>query len=237
MMADMLAILYDVHGNLPALEAVIEDAEAAGAERFVLGGDEASFGAWPAECVERLDRLDAAARIRGNWERWQAGAGDPPPDIPVVQGALADVRAALDGETVARLGALPPDAVVDGALFCHGAPGSDMLAFEPEGNPDDDANLLNGVAQRRVVFGHTHIQFGRMTGGGTELVNPGSVGLPFDGDERAAYALMDGGRLELRRVGYDHPRAVIALEQLDRPWADVTARRLREARFDVATAS
>ncbi len=60
----MLALLYDIHGNLPALEAVLEDAEGAGADRFILGGDYAAFGAWPAETVERLRGLDAALAAR-----------------------------------------------------------------------------------------------------------------------------------------------------------------------------
>ena len=65
----MLALLYDIHGNLPALEAVLEDAEGAGADRFILGGDYAAFGAWPAETVERLRGLDARW-LRGNVDRW-----------------------------------------------------------------------------------------------------------------------------------------------------------------------
>src|SRR2546421_5375015 len=94
----MVAILYDVHGNLPALEAVLADAEAAGAERFVLGGDYALFGAWPAETVERLRELDAEW-IRGNGERWTAHP-NAAPDDEVVQGAIAYCREQL-GDTVA----------------------------------------------------------------------------------------------------------------------------------------
>jgi diadenosine tetraphosphatase ApaH/serine/threonine PP2A family protein phosphatase len=112
-----------------------------------------------------------------------------------------------------------------------------MTPFLPDGSPDDDAPLLAGVAERRVVFGHTHVQFSRVGGGGVELVNPGSVGLPWDGDGRAAYALLDGERVELRRVAYDAERAAGALDAVGAPWAQVTARRLREARFDVAAPS
>ena len=74
-----IALLYDIHGNLPALEAVLEDAGAAGAERFVLGGDYALFGPWPRESVERLRELDADW-IRGNGERWTAHPSDAPQD-------------------------------------------------------------------------------------------------------------------------------------------------------------
>jgi hypothetical protein len=89
----VLACLYDVHGNLPALEAVLADAEAAGATRYCLGGDYALFGAWPAETVERLRGLENAMWIRGNGERWTADAAAAP-DNPVVQGASWCARCA-----------------------------------------------------------------------------------------------------------------------------------------------
>ena len=60
----MLALLFDIHGNLPALDAVLDDAHAAGARRYVLGGDDAVFGGWPAEAVARLRELEGAARVR-----------------------------------------------------------------------------------------------------------------------------------------------------------------------------
>jgi diadenosine tetraphosphatase ApaH/serine/threonine PP2A family protein phosphatase len=231
----MLAILYDIHGNLPALRAVLHDANNAEppAERFQLGGDYAAFGAWPVECVQRLEELPRADWIRGNWERWQA---DPSaaPDNEVVQGAAAAAIDALGPETVARLAALPATAAHDDTLFCHASPLSDMEPFPSEPDADDEDQLLAGVTQQRVVFGHTHIQFARTTTRGTELVNAGSVGLPFDGDTRAAYALLDDdGGLHLRRVAYDLEAAASALDAIGAPWAATTARRLRTARFDV----
>ena len=90
----MLALLYDVHGNLPALEAVIGDAEAAGADGWILGGDYALFGGWPAETVERLRGLERARWIRGNGERWTADP-DGAPDNAVVPGAVVSGRAAI----------------------------------------------------------------------------------------------------------------------------------------------
>ena len=68
----MLALLFDIHGNLPALEAVLDDARAAGAKRYLLGGDYAVFGGWPAETVARLRELPDATWIRGNVDRWAA---------------------------------------------------------------------------------------------------------------------------------------------------------------------
>jgi diadenosine tetraphosphatase ApaH/serine/threonine PP2A family protein phosphatase len=224
----MLAVLYDIHGNLPALEAVLEDVHAQGAGRFLLGGDYAAFGAWPAQTVARLDELQDTTWIRGNWDRWQIEP-DEMPDVEVVQGAGRAVLAELDEPTISRLGALPETVTIDGALFCHASPTSDMRPFSP--TPDEtDAELLAGVIERRVVFGHTHLQFRRTAGDGIELVNPGSVGLPFDGDTRAAYALAHpDGRVELRRVAYDHRRVAAALRTRGEPWAESIASRIERA--------
>ena len=90
----MLACLYDVHGNLPALEAVLDDARARGATRWVLGGDYALFGGWPAETVAMLRELENAVWIRGNGERWTAEPDSAPPWV-VQEGAIASARAAL----------------------------------------------------------------------------------------------------------------------------------------------
>ena len=199
----MQALLYDVHGNLPALEAVIADAEAAGAEGWILGGDYALFGGWPAETVQRLRALERASWIRGNGERWTADP-DSAPDNAVVPGAIAAAREALGADVVAELASLPFSCPHDGTLICHGSPLSDVRSFAPDAG-DDDEELLDGTDAQRVIFGHTHLPFARSSAGGIELINPGSVGMPFDGDPRAAYALLsEDGRVEHRRVGYDH---------------------------------
>jgi putative phosphoesterase len=222
----MLALLYDVHGNLLALEAVLADAEAAGADRFLLGGDYAVAGGWPRETVERLKQLDARW-IRGNADRWLVDAPDAPePMVPVIERA----REALGDELVAELAALPPTTTEGNVLYCHGSPGSDMKSFLPEPS-EADAELLLGTEAERVVFGHTHLAFARPGPGGIELVNPGSVGLPWDGDHRSGYALVqDDGRVEQRRVAYDWRKAAAAVRERA---GELPARRLEEARFDV----
>jgi predicted phosphodiesterase len=92
--------------------------------------------------------------------------------------------------------------LLDGALLCHASPRSDMETFAPEASGMDD-ELLSDEDPEVIVFGHSHLQFIR-SAGDRLLVNPGSVGIPFDGDRRAAYALWDGARdFELRRVEYD----------------------------------
>jgi diadenosine tetraphosphatase ApaH/serine/threonine PP2A family protein phosphatase len=229
----MLACLYDVHGNLPALEAVLADAAAQGAERYVLGGDYALFGGWPVETVARLRELEPALWVRGNGERWSA---DPAaaPENPVVQGAIAAVREALGEELLADLAALPERGEHTTMLICHASPPSDVRSFFPQ-PADDEAELLAGVTHTRVLFGHTHLPFRRIsTTRGIELVNPGSVGMPFDGDTRAAYALIHRDRrVEHRRVEYDHAASAARVRDAGGEWADVVARRIERATMDV----
>ena len=227
-----LALLYDVHGNLPALEAVLADARAADAQRFLLGGDYALFGPFQAESVAALRALPQATWIRGNVDRWAANPGDLPEDDGLLQRAVADCRETLGPALAEELGELPDRVVLDGILYCHASPVSDMRSFLPEPG-DDDAELLTGVSQQRVVFGHTHLQFRRSGPGDIELLNPGSVGMPLDGDARASYALAhDDGSVEHRRVDYDRDAAVGALQDRfgDAAWAQRTVRRLQTSR-------
>ena len=226
----MVAVLYDVHGNLGALEAVLDDAAAAGASRFVLGGDYALFGPWPAETLARLRTL-AAQWIRGNGERWTA---DPAaaPDNPVIQGAIRASRELLTDDAVAELAALPESLVLGDTRFVHGSPPSDVRSFLPEPAPDEP-ELLAGVTEERLVFGHTHLQFRRRARTGIELLNPGSVGMPFDGDPRAAYALIgDDGEIETRRVVYDRVRSATDVRKRFPDFGDTVARRIEQASFD-----
>src|SRR3954452_5708770 len=135
----MLACLYDVHGNLPALEAVLEDAADCGATRYVLGGDYALFGGWPAETVARLRELENALWIRGNGERLTHDAGAAP-DNPVVRAAIASARAALGDDLVARVADIAMLGEDRETLVCHGSPPSDVRSFLPE--PGDDEEEL-----------------------------------------------------------------------------------------------
>jgi diadenosine tetraphosphatase ApaH/serine/threonine PP2A family protein phosphatase len=217
----MLALLYDVHGNLPALEAVLADCPA---DRFLLGGDYAAFGGWPRECVERLQQLEDAVWIRGNTERWLADDSEVPPDAPQ-RPALQAAREAL-GDHARWLSELREGVTLAEGVFCHASPLNDMESFAPEPQPGED-RLLAGAKGPRIVFGHTHVLFTRTRDDGTELVNPGSVGMPLDGDHRAAYALIADNTVELRRVEYDVERAAAAAE---RSAGELFARRIREAR-------
>jgi diadenosine tetraphosphatase ApaH/serine/threonine PP2A family protein phosphatase len=220
----LLALLYDIHGNLPALETVLADA--GDVEGFVLGGDYAVAGAWPGETVERLKGLENATWIRGNADRWLVDRHDAPEAAAPIAERCADV---LGEALVAELFALPESTTIDGTLYCHASPGSDMETLFPEPG-ERDAELLLGVEARRVVCGHIHISFDREGPGGIEIVNPGSVGMPWDGDHRAAYAVIEGDRVERRRVEYDWEASVAAVRERV---GELPARRMELARFDV----
>jgi predicted phosphodiesterase len=222
----VLGLLYDVHGNLPALDAVLEDAS--DVDSWLLGGDYALFGAWPAATVERLRELDAHW-IRGNGERWTA---DPEAAPEEVRAAISWCAGMLGRDVVDELAGLPQTHTVGEVLYCHGSPGSDVESFLPEPGDDED-ELLEGISSARVVFGHTHLAFSRTSESGIELVNPGSVGMPLDGDPRAAYAVVtDDGEVVHRRVGYDHAASAEAVrEQLGKA-GEVPAARIERASTD-----
>jgi predicted phosphodiesterase len=226
----VLGILYDIHGNLDALDAVLADADRDGVDEWLLGGDYCAFGPWPVGTLERLRRLENATWLRGNGERWLV---DPPMDLPLEQSqfvfaGLASSIAQLPANDVDALVGLPTLAEREDAFYCHGSPLSDVESFPPQSD-DGDGRLLAGVKEQQVVFGHSHIQFRRVGPNETELVNPGSVGMPLDGDTRAAWAIRgDDGSLEFRRTEYDNSAAVAKMREYD--WGERVAERLLNGR-------
>jgi diadenosine tetraphosphatase ApaH/serine/threonine PP2A family protein phosphatase len=222
-----IALLYDIHGNVPALEAVLHEGEVAGATSYLFGGDYAAFGPWPREAVERLEVLPTTAHIRGNVERWLREEPEAPAETKhLLDAALAAANDALGPALVARLYELPERAEFDGMLVCHGSPLSDVETFAPEAEAGEE-RMLTGEASRTILFGHSHQQFQRPGPNDTLLVNPGSVGMPLDGDPRAAWALYEDGRILFRRTLYDTERAAAKMRSYGE-WAKPIARRIEQ---------
>jgi predicted phosphodiesterase len=194
--------LYDIHGNVDALEAVLADPRAAGADVVLVGGD-AVPGPFAGTTLERLDEL-GARWIRGNGEREVAeavgGPAPPPDDLAAVTAALT--AAELGGERSARLGELPLTLELDGVLYCHATPRRDDEILTRQSTAERYAAALEGADHALVVAGHTHQQDDRAVGA-TRYVNAGSVGLPYEGDGAARWLWVADGVPELRSTPYD----------------------------------
>jgi putative phosphoesterase len=197
-----VAALYDVHGNLPALEAVLAEVEA---DVIVVGGDVVG-GAFGAETLERLRALGDRARwIRGNAER-ELVEQPAPRDAGPPPGELERIRAQLTDEQVEFVYGLPErlELEVDGlgrVLFCHAVPQNDLDIVTPLTADERIARIAADVDVDAIVAGHTHMQDDRRVGA-LRWVNAGSVGMPYE-DEPGAYWGLLGPDVELRRSEYD----------------------------------
>jgi predicted phosphodiesterase len=230
-----LAVLTDIHGNLPALEAVVADAEAQGCTRFANLGDSLSGPLWPAETADRLMDLDWPT-IAGNHERQlltfdraRMGASD------------AFARDALGDCHLRWLASLPPtlDLSPD-LLLCHGTPTDDLEHFlhtvdGGTAREASDAEIRDRAGDNRealILCGHTHLPRIVTLEGGRTIANPGSVGLqaydddhpsPYrveKGDPWARYAIVDGTAVTLRAIDYDHEAAARRADMNGNPgWA------------------
>ena len=194
-----VAVLSDIHGNLPALEAVLAEVDA---DLIVVGGD-VGPGPLVSECLARLAPLEARY-VMGNGDREliEPDAGGDAPEA-----FLAWCREGLTAADSERLAAFEPTVSLDGVLFCHGSPRSDteiITAITPE---ERLAPMFEGVDEHTIVIGHTHHQFDRVVLG-KRLLNAGSVGMPYEDEAAAYWLLVDDGEPSLRRTDYDVGAAV-----------------------------
>jgi putative phosphoesterase len=188
-----VAALYDIHGNLAALEAVLT--EVPDGATIVVGGDVCAGGEQPSETLARLRSLgDRVAWLRGNADR------ELHPDeeglAPVE--FLEQARSQLSEEEIEFLHELPETQVIGDVLYCHASPRNDLDIFTERTPEERIAFLFEGLDVSTVVCGHSHSQFER-TVGGVRVVNAGSVGMPYE-DEPGAYWLFD---LAHRRTPYE----------------------------------
>jgi predicted phosphodiesterase len=231
-----VAALYDIHGNLPALDAVLSDVEREAPDAIVVGGD-IVLGPLPRETLDRLLAVRTPTYvIRGNTDRELVDVFDGSSRLRDSVGAehvmvrriewtamqivvsQRDVLAALPETVVLEIDGLGP------TLFCHGSPRSDdeiITRLTPGARLDE---ILTGVAESVVVCGHTHVQFDRAHNG-KRIVNAGSVGMHLEG-RPGAYWLLLGPDVELRRTMYDLEDAARRIRATGYPDPDELLERL-----------
>lgn len=210
-----VAAIYDIHGNLPALHAVLEKFKEVQPDLIVIGGDIVS-GPMPQETLERLLSLGNQARfIRGNGDREVVMVFDGKPLPPTMSEEVRRVTEWVAGQ----LSSLQRDFLAQQAesitlqieglgdvLFCHATPHSDEEIFTPMSPMERLNGIFSGVEEEFVVCGHTHMQFEHRLNK-VRIVNAGSVGMPY-AEQPGAYWLLIGPQgVDFRRTTYDFEEA------------------------------
>lgn len=247
-----IAVLADVHGNLPALEAVLSHLDRQGGcdEIWVLG-DLAVFCPYPAEVLERLAALGGARFVQGNTDRYVVTGRRPAHTVASSEEDWARMRASTEERdanfrwTVSQLSfdwysflrGLPFEQRAEmpgygSVLAVHGSPLSDEIGVWADTSDDDLREMLSNSDSRLLLCGHTHRPLDRSLDD-VRVINVGSVGLPLDGDRRAAYVTVDLDpgqcRGALHRVEYDVDEVIARLKDLGHPAAGGVESRLRLA--------
>ena len=211
-----VAVLNDVHGNLPALEAVLAEVTNLDVDEILVGGDVIA-GPFPRESLDRLVDLGAVF-VRGNADRES-------PRAPA--GLWEWVAGRLDPLSLEFLSEKPIALSLGGVLYCHGSP-RDEDEILTRVSPDERFRAaLAGVEERLVVGGHTHVQFVREIDG-IRFANAGSVGMPYEGRPGAFWAVVDGDQLEHRHTPYAVEAAVVAIRASGYPEAESLCKTLLE---------
>jgi putative phosphoesterase len=215
-MAARVAVLSDVHGNAPALAAVLAELTPEEPDLVVFGGD-LTWGPLPGATLDLVRNLETPMLfVRGNADRAVLeGVNETERERWMQEQHTADARSFF--ERFAEQHVVDVDGL--GAVrFCHGSPRSDEECVTPETPVERVREFSNEVAERVIVSAHVHVQFDR-TVDGVRCVNPGSVGLPYESRPGAYWALL-GPDVSLRRTEYDLDRAVEAYRASGLPNAD-----------------
>ena len=230
-----IAALYDIHANLPALEAVLEDVRDAAIDQVLVGGDVIP-GPMPREALELLLGLDVPVRfIHGNGELavlaqigvadanavayWGTTSGEPLPEP--LRGVLRWTAEQIHPDYDDVLRGWPKTcrlrvAGLGEVLFCHGTPRSETECFTRLTPEDRLVPVFEGLGVSVVVCGHTHMQFDRRLAG-IRIVNAGSVGMPF-GEPGADWVLL-GPDVQLRHTRYDLEKGAVRIRDTQYPQA------------------
>ena len=236
-----IAVISDIHGNLTALEAVLMDLRSAAPDAVILGGDLADGGARPAEVLDRvrglgwpgvLGNVDEMLFRPSALETFAAESKAPAAMWEAIRANAAATRGALGEERLAWLTGLPGEAREPGLAVVHARPGDCWRAPGIDADEAELAETYGPLGALVVVYGHTHVPGVRRLGRGLTVVNAGSVGLPFDGEARASYALVAATKTgcssaTIRRVEYDVERELRELASCRLPGSAWTAKMIR----------
>lgn len=232
-----IAVVSDIHGNLTALEAVLADIRDVSSDLVLHGGDLADPGSNPIEVIDRIRDLGWQG-VMGNTdemlvrpsslEEFASQSSAPPALWLAIRQIASTTRSMLGDERLVYLHQLPQVARKPGFALVHALPGDCWRAPAAEATDAQLESMYGSLGQPIVVFGHTHLpSIRRLTGHPELLINSGSVGLPYDGDPRASYLLLDGSTPSIRRVEYSVEKELLALSSCGLPGAEWTARMLR----------
>jgi predicted phosphodiesterase len=233
-----VAIVSDIHGNRTAFDAVLADLRETAPDLVLHGGDLASSGSSPAEIIDQIRNLGWRG-VMGNTdemlvradalEAFASQSSAPAALWEAVREIAAATRVALGAERLAWLSDLPAVHAPSSFALVHASP-NDMWRVPGADTPEPELERVYGVLDRRIVIhGHTHVASIRGLAGGRLLIDTGSVGLPYDGDCRASYLLLENEVPSIRRVEYNVDREVEALSSSALPHATWIGRMLRAA--------
>jgi putative phosphoesterase len=234
-----IAIISDIHGNLTALEAVLADLRKRSPDLVVQGGDLPYGGCNPVEVVDRVAELGWPG-IVGNTDEvlWsdeglnhmRATVPKLAPLMRIIEQCAQATRKMLGASRIEKLRKLPAEFRHEDLALVHASP-SDLWK-SPMDNADDETmeQVYGTLLARTVVYCHIHRPFVRKLRGFT-LCNSGSVGMPYDGDPRASYLLMDGNSASIQRVQYDTDQEAKRLLASDYPYKEWLAEIRRRGEY------
>jgi putative phosphoesterase len=232
-----VAVVSDIHGNLTAFEAVLADIRQASPDLVLHGGDLADPGSSPIEIVDRIRALGWQG-VMGNTDEMLvqpdsledfAGQSSAPPTLwAAIRKIASATRSVLGDERLTWLRELPRAMTQETFALVHATPESCWQAPAAEATNAELEAIYSSLGRPIIAFGHTHLPSIRSLAGPVKLIiNTGSVGLPYDGDPRASYLMLEGSTPSIRRVEYDVEKELKALSSCGLPGAEWAAKMLR----------